>query len=576
LDVIDSVHANQSAASMDMDVDADPVASSSAASSAGKKRKTAASISCQNCDQRPAVFYCSSCRGAGEYCSSCWKDVKLHKGRDSSHKKQPIHEKPVVRMCPLHPDRCLDVFCSVDQTITCDRCHVTGAHQNHKATDLKAHLQLKTEEMKRTVQEMQDLQAKLHSKADGLQQAVKTIERRGDAKRQQVLDEQKRIVASLQTAVDAILANIGRREALCFEPLDVLQDQTQDAIDRVSRARAKLNRVLEEEQQDSDPEAFLSDAASTLQLCLTTRASVSSVETKSFQAAANKLSRCSHPETVGAADKGFSAVHDALRDLAPKAPYQTCLELAAIPDTRSAHTRELVLKCFQHMGDFNAQAAGLYDDDFKPSVHYDHGCLFCRNCVSEESFQRLLQHLYNFLSDPGRLSDSSTEGRARVRGALVALRLVCTACFESLWSADACLPQPWVDMGGLSVIARILSDATQPDGVVDLALSCIVPYVSIASASRASSLVQANIHSACMSVIRRYADNGACRRIAAARILCHLIDNGSDSRSKLIKDGVVLALVQSLQRPLDHPKIAALVNRALKKVPTVPGGKAAL
>ena len=572
LDVIDSVHANQSAASMDMDVDADPVASSSAASSAGKKRKTAASISCQNCDQRPAVFYCSSCRGAGEYCSSCWKDVKLHKGRDSSHKKRPIHEKPVVRMCPLHPDRCLDVFCSVDQTITCDRCHVTGAHQNHKATDLKAHLQLKTEEMKRTVQEMQDLQAKLHSKADGLQQAVKTIERRGDAKRQQVLDEQKRIVASLQTAVDAILANIGRREVLCFEPLDMLQDQTQDAIDRVSRARAKLNRVLEEEQQDIDPEAFLSDAASTLQLCLTTRASVSSVETKSFQAAADKLAKCVHPETVGAADKGFSAVHDALRDLTPKAPYQTCLELAAIPDTRSVDTRELVWKGFDQMSYFNAKTAGWYDEDFQALEFFgrDYGCLFCHKCVSDESFNRLLQHIYNFLSDPSQLRDSTSQGRARVYGALVALRLLC------MTYPTVSLPGPWVEMGGLSVIAGILSDATQPEGAVDLALSCIVPYTACASASEVGLLVNANMHTACMALISRYHhQDDACRRTSSTRILCQLIKRAPDL-SNLIKDGFVLTLVQSLQRPVDHPKIAALVHDALQKLSTVPDGKAAL
>jgi len=131
-------------------------------------------------------------------------------------------------------------------------------------------------------------------------------------------------------------------------------------------------------------------------------------------------------------------------------------------------------------------------------------------------------------------------------------------------------------MGLLAAIASILNDATQSDGVVDLALSCIISYASNASVSQAALLVNAHIHTACMSVIGCYVDRDACKRIAAVQILCQLIDRGSESQSNLIKDGVVVTLVQSLQRPVDHPKIAAVVDAALKKISSTPDGKVAL
>jgi len=58
-------------------------------------------------------------------------------------------------------------------------------------------------------------------------------------------------------------------------------------------------------------------------------------------------------------------------------------------------------------------------------------------------------------------------------------------------------------------------------------------------------------------------------------MLCQLIEYGG-SDSDLIKDGVVLTLVQSLQHPVDHPKIADWVYDALKKISIAPDGKAAL
>ena len=424
------------------------------------------------------------------------------------------------------------------------------------------------------VQDMQDLQASLHNKADNLQQAVKTIERRGEAKRAQVLQEQKSIIAELQSAVDAVPANIASREASCFQPLDMLQDQAQAAIDRVSQARAKLNRVLEAEQQDGDAEKFSLEATKMLQVCSAIQAEVSTVLEHRLCPKAGQLDGCYHPETIGPAEKGFNAIHRALRDLTPKAPYQTCIELATMVDDRSPSTSAAVWRCFQQMGSFNAKAAGLYNTNFESSVRYDHGCLFCRNCMSAESLNRLLQHVYNFLSDSSRLSDPSAEGRARVRGALVALLLVCSACSENRWSADASLPKPWVDMGGLSVIAGILSDTKQPDGVVDLALSCIVPYTFQADVSEADLLVCARMHAACMVLLRRYVVD-AGKHVAATRVLCKLVLYASND-CKWIGDAVVLTLVQSLQRLVDHPKIASMVHSALQKLSAVPDGKAAL
>ena len=539
LDVVASRPANQANQGMDIDVD-DVPASNAESALAGSKRRKIEPVSCRDC-KRMAVWYCATCPQPGGFCRFCWEHPEPHRHQPSHHKKQSLKDKPAT--CADHPQFPLLWCCVDDGVATCDRCHLVGAHQGHKATDLARYTEVKINELAQTKQEVQELQTKRLQKSDRLKWAAKTISSK---------------IQGQEKLVNTVLTDIARSRRDRLEPLEELQEDLKQEIDRGSEALEKITAAMDVAQHN-EPDRFLREVASVVQLCSTARENASSVETQDI------------PVTLVEDCKQFSLLQ---KVQALNALCQACIDLSATANTRLSERREqqrqLVWKCLQTMGSCDLENAGLCEDDLRSA----NGCLFCRNGASKESLNQLLLHVGNFLSTPSQLSDSTVEGSARLRGALLALRMTCTACAKKFVLAAAFLPQPCIL---LAVIARILNDAAQSHGVVDLALSYIVPYAANASALQAASLVDANMHKACISVVHRYSDHGASRRITALQMLCQITDRAvTENGSNLIKDGVVLTLVQSLQRPVDHPKIAALVYAALKNISTLPDGKAAL
>ena len=277
LDVIQSskIHGKMPSSASAMDVDADPAAASAgsgvaaaASSSSSSKREKPDTITCIDCEVNEAKWYCFRCKGGGEFCDGCWSNKPLHHQADTSHRKQPISDRPQthlsIQMCASHPGTPLDMFCKADQTITCAKCHLAGAHKGHEVIDLKSQIDATASLLHTKQADLEALEKSLSEKSKDIQGAIDLVISQAETRRVEVLAEQKRLESKLQEAVDAVCADIKQQADLCRASLQKLHQQNASVMSQLSARRSAIMCHLEDASIRDQPEDFFAAATESM------------------------------------------------------------------------------------------------------------------------------------------------------------------------------------------------------------------------------------------------------------------------------------------------------------------------
>jgi len=556
-----------SATAMDSDPAADPAAAAAAAaasvasSSSSSKRKRPDTINCCDCETNQAYWYCSSCRGGVEFCDGCWNNRPLHRKADTSHHKQPINNRPqtppAIQMCHSHARTPLDMFCKADQTITCAQCHLVGAHKGHEVIDLKSQIDATASLLQSKQADLEALETSLSDRLNDIQAATELAISQGETRRLAVLAEQKQLENKLQIAVEAVCTDIKRQVDLFCHSLVRLQQETTTVRSLLSESKSAISQSLEDANiphlRDS---SFLEAAGLVLATAETAGGrgaricasdDVKDVMDYECESCASVQERCGL-QGVGAAIDAIKPMGLCIKQL------EVHIALQGISDGGAA--MEEVFRLFERVG-----TQPRANDVFTAT----HEVVEDSPDLADQSKQAVLHAVHAVLSNQAMLSDQSELGKARVIGALYCLS-ACTSLENPIWETD---------MSGLKLIAAVLEDATQPQIVVELALSTIVSPIMCQSVDP---FIAAGLGSTIVRLLRRFRDSTAIRT-TATRMLCMLCQGAKPKSLRgLIADGAVLALVQSLQRPCDHHLVytSNRIRRALQRISTVPQGKAAL
>jgi hypothetical protein len=187
-------------------------ASSSASSGTGAESEAAPGAAlglCAECNDNKASVFCQACQA--DLCDHC--NELLHRSRVlSTHQRLPIENKPppqpTLRMCPLHPDEKLKLFCDEEQcrTAICLMCSVYGTHKGHRSERLEVMVAAEKDRLcvalETCVREMSKLQSLSESQSELVTALLGQEER--------FLEELRRDVESCVEAVRAKEAEISQ------------------------------------------------------------------------------------------------------------------------------------------------------------------------------------------------------------------------------------------------------------------------------------------------------------------------------------------------------------------------------
>ncbi|KAJ0058929.1 hypothetical protein NL108_001167, partial [Boleophthalmus pectinirostris] len=219
------------------------------------QEKTAVNIKCSVCTGKKgkAVKACLTCAGA--YCTAHLKahEERFHRG----HKLIPATEEFKERLCPLHNDKLLKLFCRNEQQPVCVLC-VKDRHKGHENVPLeeeRAAQQRKLQESSlKSVQKMKEAEKELRF-------AIRYIKHSTEA----VVEESERVFSRLLRAIEK--QSVELQELLRAQERAAV-GQAEEQLERVQRELGELRRggaELEKLSHTEDHVHFIQVRANRLQ-----------------------------------------------------------------------------------------------------------------------------------------------------------------------------------------------------------------------------------------------------------------------------------------------------------------------
>ncbi|XP_072296944.1 tripartite motif-containing protein 16-like protein [Eucyclogobius newberryi] len=207
-----------------------PSSSSSSSRSPTPGRGKPGDVPCSVCPGRrgaAAVRACLTCAGA--FCAAHLKahNERFHRG----HRLVPATEEFKERLCPLHNDQVMRLFCRVEQQPVCALC-VKERHKGHESAPLeeeRSAQQRKLQESSlKSVQKMKEAEKELRF-------AIKHLKHSTEA----VVEESERVFSRLVRAIEKQSAEL--KELLRAQERAAV-GQAEEQLERVQRELSELRR----------------------------------------------------------------------------------------------------------------------------------------------------------------------------------------------------------------------------------------------------------------------------------------------------------------------------------------------
>jgi len=195
-----------------------------------------------NCDDREATVYCWHCRGSTEYCLPC-ADL-LHQGKRASHRRTSISERPAKPIkCPIHPEFPLDVYCSTDDAVVCERCIRSGVHNGHAVMLWDDFLSTASAEVQNYNHQLKTLEEKLDHQARGVLDGVTELKARVTEQQSMVRKSAEESVASIRRQCDGSVLLLEQYQVRCSTLLKEAHAHVSQVKAGVENARSTLTQI---------------------------------------------------------------------------------------------------------------------------------------------------------------------------------------------------------------------------------------------------------------------------------------------------------------------------------------------